>query len=385
MKTRKQESFLRSQRSVRGPAWRSQAAQELSPPLARSMIRIWDRLTIKLVRFYALNATGPAGSARAAKKYPQIAAALMLDGDSDKTKISKLMILADLPPEEIAQKLGVEAAVVDVWEQLFFDVRDLRAATSWLSAYVLEAECKAGNSALAARMKLALGVGRDGVNAILALDEGAPVDEAERLFQRRLALDLKFDEAISMAMDSDQNRMKFAKLYVDLRLSEKRLVLAEKKLAARCAAARDRFELSKMRMEAAQEQAVVKDAARRPPAERRRRTRAEREAKRAPLEEVQQAARLAEEQATATRIAESPLTQLAWGPAKRPPELPPAPLPPVLPPPAPLPPAPLPAAPPPRRRRSGPLGRPRNLTPSSPQKPIRSTSRATPKCLASSS
>ena len=93
----------------------------------------------------------------------------------------------------------------------------MRVATSWLSEQVIEAERKAGNSALAARMKLALTAGVDGVNAILALDEGAPVDEAERLFQRKLALSLKFDDAASMTIDSDENRMKFIKLNVELR------------------------------------------------------------------------------------------------------------------------------------------------------------------------
>jgi hypothetical protein len=296
------------------------------------VVRLWDLLTIELAKFYALNATGPAGIAQAEENYPQIAAAFMLDGESDKTDIIKLMILADLTSDEIAKKVGIDAATVDVWEKLYFDARGLRDATSWLSAYVVEAERKAGNSALAARMKLAIAAGIDGVNAILALDEAAPVDEAERLFQRKLTLSLKFDDATSMAIDSDKNRMKFVKLYVELQQSEKRLKLAEQKLVARCATDRDRFELSKMRMEAAREQAAAKDAARRTKAERRRRMRADREAERTQLEKVQHYARLAEEKATACRIAESPLTQLTWGPAKPQPELPAAP-----PPPAPLP------------------------------------------------
>lgn len=316
-----QEQFSRSQRSVRGPAWRSKAAQELSNPHDRGAARMWDPLTIKLAKFFELNAHGADGIAQAEEKFPEIAAAFMLDGESDKTDIIKLMILADLTSDEIAKKVGIDAATVDVWEKLYFDARGLRDATSWLSAYVVEAERKAGNSALAARMKLAITAGVNGVNAILGLDEGAPVDEADRLFQRKLALSLKFDDATSMAIDSDQNRMKFAKLYVDLQLSEKRLMLAEKKLAARCAAARDRFELSRMRMEAAREQAAVKENARQTKAARRRRSQANREAERAQLTEMQHYARLAEEKATACRIAESPLTQLTLGPAKPQPEL----------------------------------------------------------------
>jgi hypothetical protein len=331
MAVSKQEQYSRNQRSVRGPAWRSMVAKELMTPHDRSTVSIWDPLTIDIASFYALNAQGPTGIIQTEEQYPQIAAAFMLGGDSGKIDVMKLMILADTPADAIAKKVGIDAAIVDVWEKLYFDTRGLREATSWLSSFVIEAERKAGNSALAARMKLALTAGVDGVNAILALDEGAPVDEAERLFQRKLALSLKFDDATSMVIDSDKNRMKFVKLYVELQQSEKRLVLAEKKLAARCAAARDRFELNKMRMEAAREQAAVKENARQTKAARRRLSQANREAERAQLTEMQHYARLAEEKATACRIAESPLTQLTWGPAKPQPELPAA-----LRPPAPL-------------------------------------------------
>lgn len=317
MDAKQQEHFSRQQRSIRGPEWRSKAAQELSNPHDRGTVRMWDPLTIELAKFYALGADGANGIAQAEEKFPNIAAALMLDGDGEKTNVMKLMVLAELPREDIAKKVGVDPAVVEVWEQLYFDARGMRVATSWLSEQVIESERRAGNSELAARMKLALTAGVDGVNAILALDEGAPVDEAERLFQRKLALSLKFDDATSMAIDSDQNRMKFTKLYVDLQLSEKRLELAEKKLAARCAAARDRFELRKMRMESSQEQAALKENARQSKAERRRQAQTIRKAETAQLQEMQKYALLAEQQATACRIAESPLTQLAWGPAQR--------------------------------------------------------------------
>ena len=77
---------------------------------------MWDPLTIKLAKFYALNAHGADGIAQAEEKFPQIAAAFMLDGDGEKTDVMKLMILADSPADAIAKKVGVDPAVVDVWE-----------------------------------------------------------------------------------------------------------------------------------------------------------------------------------------------------------------------------------------------------------------------------
>jgi hypothetical protein len=310
------EQFLRGQRSFRGPAWRSKAAQEIANVSDRSAARTWDPLTIDTAKFHALRADGENGIVQAAAKYPIIEAAILLHDDGAKTDVMKLMILVDSPTDAIAKRVVVEPAVVDVWERLFFDVREMRSALSWLSGQVIEAERKAANTALAARMKLALVSGIDGVNAILALDEGAPVDEAERLFQRKLKLHLKFDEAVNMPLDSERSRMDFIKLYVDLQCSEKRLEFAGKKLAARCAETRDRYELGKMRMESNQEHAAIKANERRNKAERHRRMQADRVAAAANMQELQRHARLAEQKAAACRVAQSPLSRLAWVSAK---------------------------------------------------------------------
>lgn len=258
MNTRMREQFSRMQRSLRGPAWRSMSAQELANQSRRTSARMYDPLTIDMAKFYALRAEGADGNRRAAQKYPDLAEAISLQADGAKTDVMKLLILVDARPTAIAKRVGVEPAVVDAWERLFFDVRDLRSAVGWMSGQVIDAECQGGNTALAARMKLALTAGTDGVNAILALDEGVPVDEAERLFQRKLELHLKFDEAVNMPIHTERSRRRFVKLYVDLRCSEQRLELAEKKLAARCAAARDHFELAKMRLKSIQERAKTK-------------------------------------------------------------------------------------------------------------------------------
>jgi len=309
------EQFLREQRTFRGPKWRSEVAQEMTNLSDRSAARTWDPLTIDTAKCYALRADGGGGIVRAAEKYPFIAAAILLHDDVAKTDVMKLMTLVDSPTNAIAKRVEVEPAVVQVWERLFFDVRDMRGAVSWLSGQVIEPERKAGNTALAARMKLALVAGPDGVDAILALDEGAPVDEAERLLQRKLKLDLKFDEAVNMPLDSD-NSTTFVKLYVALQLSEKRLELAGKKLAASCAAARDRHELSKMRMEYAQERSTIEANERRGKAERRRRMQEDRVAAAADMQELQRHARLAEQKAAACRVAQSPLSRLVLGPAE---------------------------------------------------------------------
>jgi hypothetical protein len=245
------------------------SAQELANLSLRTAARMYDPLTIDTARFYALCAGGADGNLRATKKYPHLAQAILLHEDATKTDVMKLLILVDAPPTTIAQRVGVEPVVVEAWERLFFDVRDLRSAVGWISGQVIEAEYQGGYAALAARMKLALTAGVEGVNAILVLDQGAPVDEAERLFQRQLKLHLKFDEAVNMPFTSERSRMGFIQVYIDLLSEERRLELAGKQLAARCAAARDRYELAKMRLKATQERAAMKAKEQRDKAEQR--------------------------------------------------------------------------------------------------------------------
>jgi hypothetical protein len=308
------EQFNRDLRSLQGPAWRSRFAQELARSDNPLQVSTRDPLVIETAGYYALCSGGGDGSRRAAQKYPHVEAAFALQADDEptnsKTDAMKLLILANAPTAAIAERVGIEPAVVDAWERLFFDVRDLLGATGWLSSQVIEAASQAGDRALAARMKVALTAGIDGVEAILALDGGVPVDEAERILQRRRQLGLKFDEAVNMPIDNDRSRLRFIKLYLDLTLAEKKLNLASQKLAARCARARERHELAQLRLAAAAQRAEFKAREQAEKAERRRRQ----EAAVAEKQELQRQADLvrpAEKKVTAGQAAPAPLSRVS--------------------------------------------------------------------------
>jgi hypothetical protein len=161
---------------------------------------------------------------------------------------------------EVQQRLGVEIAVVEAWEQIFFDVRDLRSATSWFAAHVIEPERAAGNLELVSELKLALGGGPVAARAILDCKGTLPLDEADRLFQQKLKLSMKFDQAVEMPLTTNQDSLKFLRLYMQLELETKRLELASQKLHQRCDAQRDRHELAKMRIELAAQRAAQQAA-----------------------------------------------------------------------------------------------------------------------------
>ena len=307
------EKFARCQRGLQGPGWRSKTAQEMTNVNSLSVAQLGDPLTIAAVKYFALRADDVDGRERAAAAYPKIEAAIALHDDNDKTDVVKLMILADFPVAAIGTRVGVEPEVIQVWEELFFDVRGMRSATNWLSMQVVNHEHKAGNTELAARMKVAIVAGIDGVNAVLALDEGAPVDEAERLFQRKLKLSLKFDAAAEMPIDSERSRLAFIKLYVHLQLSERHLELAGKNLSARCAEARNRHELANLQMEYSQERKVLKANEKRQQTEQRRQAQEARNDAATRAQELQHYARLANQKTAACRAAQSPLARLTWG------------------------------------------------------------------------
>jgi hypothetical protein len=311
MQTR--EEFARCQRGMLGPAWRCKAALEITNVSYLNLAQMWDPLTIAAAKYFALRSDGVEGLERAAAAYPKIDAAIALHDDVAKTDVIKLLVLAEVPVDAIAQRVGGDPEVVATWEGLFFEVRGMGSATSWLSVHVVDQERQAGNTALAARMKLALVAGVEGANAVLAMDQGAPLDEAERLFQRKLKLNLKFDEAAAMPIDSERGRLTFIKLYVHLQTSERQLELAGKKLAARCAQARDRHELAKLRIDYAQERAVMNAHEKHKKAQRRHEAQEVRNAAATSAQELQHHARSAEQKAAACRAAQSPLARLTWG------------------------------------------------------------------------
>ena len=295
----------RSQRGYLGPAWRYELALWLPPRVAPRVAQSYDA-HVRDLRTY-LTLKGEGDLARAEQRVPAIAAADELNQNSDLTATIKFMVVGDLPCDEIAQRTGVPVAVLETWERCFFDVRDLREATSWLSVHVIRKERRCGDPVLAGRLQLAACMGPVAVRAVLAAEEGLPIDEADRLFQQKLRLQVKMDEAIAMPLTSDKELVKFFSRATWMQVELKRIELGTKKLEHKCAQARDRHELSKLRLELAHERLAVRTAEHEGRAGHHHR----RDVARAvvdPLREPTSAA-----VPLAARVAMSPLSQLKWG------------------------------------------------------------------------
>ncbi len=261
MATHYEQAGPKAHRGLLGPAWRMKLAQSIfRRPPQRQPGGHADRWFDDLCGYLALASDGDAGLLRARAKYPTIFQACELQEQPASVSPLKIMVVSDMALGEVQQRLGVEIAVVEAWEQIFYDVRDLRSASSWFAAHVIEPERAAGNLELVSELKLALGGGPVAARAILDCNETLPLDEADRLFQQKLKLSMKFDQAVEMPLTTNQDSLKFLRLYMQVELETKRLELASHKLQQRCDAQRDRHELAKMRIELAAKRAAQQAA-----------------------------------------------------------------------------------------------------------------------------
>ena len=303
------EEFARYQRGMHGPSWRAQAASNREIRPGTRLAEVADDLLVEFSKYLRIKGRNSGGIEQAAVHYPIIAAADKLNEDQEKTAALKLMVVADMPSEEMQTRSGTKTSILQAWENLFFDARNQRQATGWLCRHVIEPEVSVGNNEFASKLKVAIMTGPITVRGMLDMQAGVCLDEADRLFQRRIKLNQKFDVAVNMPTDSERLQMFFMKLHVSLMAAEKRQEKAEQRLAQCCAEARDRFQLKKLRLEQAAEARLVRRNEKLRNAERRATGEASR---RRSAEELSRYHAEARWKAMQCRAAESPLAQLRW-------------------------------------------------------------------------
>lgn len=251
----------KAHRGTLGPAWRKKLADQASQdghhrhPAARA-----DRCLRDLCKFQELIGEDGVGLPHAQARFPLIVQALEVQDRPATVDALKIMIVGDLTHQEIAERLGLDRAVIETWEAIHFDVRDLRDATTWLAIHVIEPARAEGNFQLASHLRLALGGGPAAVRAIFSCQATLPLEEADRLYQRQIKLALKFEQALEIPLTTEENNLKFLKMYLHHQHETERLNIASRKLEQRCDAQRDRHELAKLRLEAAALRAATRAA-----------------------------------------------------------------------------------------------------------------------------
>ncbi len=300
------------ERDRRGPAWRWDLAGEWLHRRPGPMLRQLGRDFLDVQHYQTLCAHSQVGRKQALALYPAIAAAEELHADTRKTGHLKVAVLGEIDLGEVSPQIGIDRIVAQAWEMAFYDVRGTRSAVDWVHIRLIKPELAAGNADLAARLRMAAAVGTAGARAILKADTRLPIREAEKLFARQLKLSLKFDAALETMPDTTETRLFFIRQHSRLMFEKERLKLAREKLERKCAEALDRYELAKIRAEIALERERSRTAARIRRAEKAALAQVGEEQAGVWLAARRRKQEVAEEAATAARIAASPLSRLKW-------------------------------------------------------------------------
>lgn len=229
------EQYARCQRNWLGADWRMQTAEALATRLKRRRVYRYEPLVLELAEYSALKKQGPRGAAAIEARFALFLQAEQLNGDAAKTRNLMLMTLADLPHQEMARRSGLDVALLQTWESLFFDARGQRRSVTWLSHQIIGKALARGDTELAGQMRLAIALGCVGVEMILDVGKNVPLDDADRLLRRQLKVHLAFERLADIPLASDSQVLSLAKLRTRLMLSEKRIELARENLEARCA------------------------------------------------------------------------------------------------------------------------------------------------------
>jgi hypothetical protein len=175
----------------------------------------------------------------------------LLSADADVCDRAKILVLGDCPESEVADLLELDQRVLTAWEALFFDVRDNRQASDQVLAQVIAPEQRGGNAHLAAMMKFAHAGGSVAARAILKAESRVKLQQGVTLFDKKILLNLKLDEAMSLSLDTERSRLFFVRHHAELLEKERRLHLQERKLELRCQEALQKEAQAEARLERA--------------------------------------------------------------------------------------------------------------------------------------
>lgn len=258
MKINSQE-FAHRQRFLHGPAWRRQLGEVLLANPEQD--GAWVDPELKTwCAFIRQQRSAPEGRERAAKEFGYLAAAVALDEDSVVANQLKVVVLAGCTPEAICARFLIDAKVLAAWEKVFFDVRQVRTALDWIVCKVIAPVEEQGEVSLAAKLKLACAGGPLAAEAALEAESHVLAQEGPTLFELKLCLHLKFQQAVQLGLGTAKERRFYLKMHADLMYREKQLQLKERQLEWKCQEALQKHELAKGKRELCRPRAAERAA-----------------------------------------------------------------------------------------------------------------------------
>ena len=206
----------------------------------------FDAPTRAAADFSRLKSMGESGRIRAHQKYPEIALAEAVWGQPELRSAIQSLVIANVPAAEVCEKLNLQSSVLQVIEDLYFDVRPMLSAPSWIVSKVIAVEADAGRDDVAAQLRMAYFCGAYVAQELIDARLRLPTEPAQQLADSAMLLHAKFVQASEMPLSPEQS-VEFMRLVAEIRRDEQLLRLERDKLAFRIQRWTQRYELAQTR------------------------------------------------------------------------------------------------------------------------------------------
>jgi hypothetical protein len=224
------------QRVMRGQDWRRRVAEELSACDDSGLRGLADALTRDAAEFLSLSKSAdPSIQAVAAKRFPTISQATALLADDTRAGEAKILAIGGCDRSEIVARLGVSEDTIECFEDLFFDVREMKSHTGWVYGCVIRRESEAGGYDLGAKLRLAYCGGAELAKRILDARIDVPADDGDRILGMEMLLHAKLRAVLDMPLSNDE-KTAFIEMSVDYEKHKAALNLEKEKLVLQYAA-----------------------------------------------------------------------------------------------------------------------------------------------------
>jgi hypothetical protein len=250
--------FSRSFQRVEGPTWRFTLAQRLASDDSPWLREQCDQLVCDTAQCIRRKQTEGQAEGESLVAETKIIAAIDAWEMKETRRSLTILVLADCPTAEIAERLGLEEEMVITIEALFLDIRERRESRSWINTHVIQATMELGESDLANKYRAAYWGGSVVAMAILDAEERIPFEEVERIHDAELLLHMKMKAALELPLDNSVSAQRFIESFCDYNHRRKRLEFEQEKFRQRCEDSLRKHDLAEQRIQATLERQKIR-------------------------------------------------------------------------------------------------------------------------------
>jgi hypothetical protein len=252
------EPHCKNERNFLGPNWRTKLAIELATSGRRARPGQQDHLVGRAAEYHRLRGAADRRLEAFEAKSCSIAEAEAAWNDPAIRGDLQLLVLANCDQDEIATRLGLRIEVVQMIEDLRFDVRPMLDSVFWIVSMVIGRAGDDRDPGFVSRMKLSYFGGRHAVRAILDANESVPLEPAEQASLATVALFVKLQEVLALPV-TPHSAPNVLKSLAEIRLGEQQIALEREKLSARMQRWAERRDIAWARIELERSRPPKKD------------------------------------------------------------------------------------------------------------------------------